>query len=84
MAREIAEMQAWKRAWMPFSHARGARLILHRLHYHDELLKDFGANPRRKTGLFAPFKELLAPYGPSDDRSIVSDAWKQEGGRVFG
>ena len=84
MAREIAEMQAWKRAWMPFSHARGARLILHMLHYHDELLKDFGANPRRKTGLFAPLKELFAPYGPSDYRSIVSGAWKEEGGRIFG
>ncbi len=84
MAREIAEMQAWKRAGMPFSHARGARLILHMLHYHDELLRDFGANPRRKTGLFAPFKELFAPYGPSDYRSIVSGAWKEEGGRVFG
>ena len=84
MAREIADMQAWKRAWMPFSHARGARLILHMLHYHDELLKDFGANPRRKTGLFAPLKELFAPYGPSDYRSIVSGEWKQEGGRVFG
>ncbi|MEE8500867.1 MAG: FAD-dependent oxidoreductase [Kiloniellales bacterium] len=84
MAREIADMKAWKRAWMPFSHARGARLILHMLHYHDELLRDFGANPRRKTGLFAPFKELFAPYGPSDYRSIVSGAWKEEGGRVFG
>ena len=84
MAREIADMKAWKRAWMPFSHARGARLILHMLHYHDELLRDFGANPRRKTGLFAPFKELFAPYGPSDYRSIVSGAWKEEGGRIFG
>ena len=84
MAREIADMKAWKRAWMPFSHARGARLILHMLHYHDELLKDFGANPWRKTRLFAPLKELFAPYGPSDYRGIVSGEWKQEGGRVFG
>ena len=34
---DIDEMKAWKRAWMPFSPARSARLIVHLLHYHDEL-----------------------------------------------
>jgi dimethylaniline monooxygenase (N-oxide forming) len=72
MLRDVEEMKIWKRKWMPFSHARGARLLLHQLHYYDELLKDFGANPRRKTGFFAPLKELIDPYEPNDYRSIVS------------
>ena len=55
--------------------AEGQRLILHMLHYHDELLRDFGANPKRKTGFFAPLKELIGPYVPSDYASIVSGDW---------
>lgn len=68
-------MKDWKRAWMPFSAARGARLLLHMLHYHDELLRDFGAIPLRKRGVLAPLKELLVPYQPSDYRSIVAGDW---------
>ncbi len=76
MRQEIEEIKAWKRKWMPFSLARGARLILHMLHYHDELLRDFGANPNRKTGWFAPLKELIDPYEPNDYRTVVSGDWK--------
>ena len=47
-------------------------------HYHDELLKDFGANPHRKTGIFAWFKEIFAPYQPSDYRTIVSGEWEEK------
>lgn len=82
MLQEIEEMKAWKRKWMPFSHARGARLLLHMLHYHDELLRDFGANPKRKTGWFAPLKELLDPYEPNDYRAILSGEWEYEAKRV--
>jgi dimethylaniline monooxygenase (N-oxide forming) len=76
MGREIDEMKAWKRGWMPFSPARGARLILHMLHYHDELLRDMDIDPKLKTGWLAPFKELIFPYQPSDYRSVVSGQWK--------
>jgi hypothetical protein len=31
-------------------------------YYHNELLRDFGANPLRKRGIFAPLKELSVPY----------------------
>jgi hypothetical protein len=71
-------MKNWKRAWMPFSAARGARLQLHMLSYHDELLRDLGANPFRKRGIFAPFKELLAPYQPSDYREIIAGRREDE------
>ena len=72
MLDEIEELKAWKRKWMPFSQARSARLLLHMQHYHDQLLKDFGANPLRKTGIFAPFKEVFVPYEPNDYSTIVS------------
>ncbi len=75
MLAEISRLKEWKRAWMPFSAARGARLLLHMLHYHDELLRDFGANPLRKRGVLAPLKELLVPYQSSDYRSIMAGDW---------
>lgn len=73
MLAEITRLKAWKRDWMPFSAARGARLQLHMLYYHDELLRDFGANPLRKCGILAPLKELFVPYQPHDYRAIVAD-----------
>ena len=69
---------------MPFSSARGARLLLHMLNYHDELLSDFGANPLRKRGPLAPLKELLVPYQPSDYRAIVAGNWETLEGRATG
>jgi dimethylaniline monooxygenase (N-oxide forming) len=72
MLGNILEMKAWKQSWMPFSPARSARLIAHTQHYHDELVKDLGANPLRKTGFFAPIKELIFPYEPKDYASVVS------------
>lgn len=72
MLGEIEALKAWKRAWMPFSPARGARLLLHMLHYHDELLLDFGAEPLRKRGLLAPLKEVFVPYQPRDYAAVVA------------
>src|SRR5262245_11891599 len=72
MHREINALREWKRRWMPVSQQRGARLILHMLHYHDELVRDIGATPLRKLGFFAPLKELVAPYQPRDYRGVVA------------
>ena len=77
MLDEITLMQRWKRSWMPFSSARSARVLLHMAHYHDELLRDFGADPFLKKGVFAPLKELMAPYQSSDFREIVSGEWRK-------
>ena len=71
MHEEINALREWKRRWMPPSEQRGARLILHMLHYHDELVTEIGANTLRKTGFFAPLKELVAPYQPRDYRRVV-------------
>ena len=78
MRNEIDTLKRWKRQWMPAGHNRGARIMLHQLHYHDELLQDFGANPKRKTGFFAPLKELVFPYVSSDYASIVSGKWETD------
>ena len=75
MLDNIEQIKAWKRKLMPFSEARGARLLLHLQHYHDELLVDFGAAPSRKKGVFAPFKEVFAPYQPSTYHEVVSGEW---------
>lgn len=72
MLDDIDRMKGWKRAVMPHSSARGARLLLHMLHYHDQLLADMGVDPRRKKGLFAPFKEVFAPYQCDDYRTVVA------------
>jgi hypothetical protein len=69
---EIIALRDWKRRWMPLSQQRGARLILHMLHYHDELVRDIGATPLRKLGFFAPLKELIAPYQPRDYRNVIA------------
>ena len=71
MQEEIARMKNWKRAWMPVNASRGARVLLHQMNYHDELLRDRGERPYRKRGLLAPLKELLVPYQPSDFRDVV-------------
>ncbi len=67
----IEAQQIWKRRSMPPSKGRAARLLLHMLHYHDELLEDIGVSPLRKRGPLAPFKEVFAPYEPGDYRDVV-------------
>jgi dimethylaniline monooxygenase (N-oxide forming) len=75
MLSEIEDIKSWKRSWMPFSPARSTRLFMHAQHYNDELMKDIGVDPLRKRGVFAPLKELLAPYEPSDYQEIVAGNW---------
>lgn len=72
MRQEISTLKDWKRSWLPDSEQRGARIMLHMLHYHDELLTDMGINPLRKTGFFAPIKEVFDPYLPRDYRNIAA------------
>jgi dimethylaniline monooxygenase (N-oxide forming) len=72
MMEEIEAMKSWKRRIVPPSTSRAATLHLHMQHYHDELLRDMGVTPKRKCGLFAPIKELLAPYQPSDYANVTS------------
>ena len=82
MIRNIEQMKLWKRSWMLPNPGRGATIGPHQLHYYDELLRDFGANPKRKKGLFAPLLELIGPYESGDYATIVSGKWEQEETRL--
>ncbi len=82
MVREIDDMKQWKRSWMLPSPGRGGMIGPHQLHYHDELLRDFGARPKRKKGPFAPLLELIQPYEARDYATIVSGAWEQHEPRL--
>jgi dimethylaniline monooxygenase (N-oxide forming) len=56
--------RSWKRSWMPKKGDRAAILQLHKIAYHDQLVKDMGVNPHRKGwNLLA---EAFAPYSAAD------------------
>lgn len=82
MIRNIEAMKRWKRSWMLPSRGRGAMPGPHQLHYHDELLRDFGANPKCKKCLFALLMELIGPYETKDYATIVSGTWEQQESRL--
>lgn len=73
MKDSIEKMKAWKRSWMPDTSSRAALVLLHQIHYHDQLLRDMGENPSRKGCL----GELFCPYGPSDYAGIISKPIKE-------
>ena len=65
---DIEARKAWARSFMPDSVKRGMLVLLHQTHYHDQLLRDMGENPLRKSNLLA---EYLMPYEPADYSGIV-------------
>jgi hypothetical protein len=71
LAAEIQCMRNWKRSFMPSNHGRASMLQLHMWHYHDELLRDIGVDPHRKSNKVA---EWLQYYGPSDYRKLFSNS----------
>jgi len=71
MNAECKTMMDWKRGWMPETSARANLVLLHQIHYHDQLLREMGENPSRK-GWLLP--ELFCPYMPSDYDGIIGAA----------
>jgi cation diffusion facilitator CzcD-associated flavoprotein CzcO len=71
MASEIEAMKQWKRSFMPPLSSRSTVVKLHMTHYHDELLKDAGINPKRKKNFVA---EWCQDYRPRDYRAIFTTA----------
>ena len=65
---EIEVRKAWARSWMPKSAKRGMLVLLHQTHYHDQLLRDMGLNPHRKSNILS---EYLMPYEPADYDGIM-------------
>lgn len=72
MLAEIDLEKEWKRRIIPPSTSRAATLHLHMQGYHDDLLRDMGVSHRRKRGALRLFKELFAPYQPSDYAEVTS------------
>lgn len=72
MRADVAALTAWKRRTIPAGRGRSARLLLYMQHYHDQLLTDMGIDPWRKRGVFAPFKEVFAPYEPGDYQDLFA------------
>ncbi len=66
---EIQSLRDWKRGFMPSNQGRASMLQLHMWHYHDELMRDIGVDPYRKSNKIA---EWLQYYGPSDYRDLCS------------
>ncbi len=68
LQQEIEKIKAWKRSFMPLSNSRASLLQLHMWNYHDELLRDAGIDPKRKSNVLA---EWLQDYRPSDYRQVL-------------
>lgn len=68
MRDEIEARKSWARSWIPKSANRGMQVLLHQTHYNDQLLRDMGLNPHRKTNLLS---EYFMPYQPADYDGIV-------------
>lgn len=66
---EIEARKAWARSWMPETSKRGMLVLLHQTHYHDQLLRDMGEIPYRKSNVLA---EYLMPYEPLDYNGVMS------------
>ncbi|KXZ50998.1 hypothetical protein GPECTOR_14g24 [Gonium pectorale] len=84
MEEDIRAQQHWRRQVMPAQRGRGAVLMLYGMQYHDQLLRDMGAQPRRKGlnllaecfGAYTPedYSELMAGCGPAAERNPVTAA----------
>jgi len=68
MSQDIQARKEWARSWMPYSSTRGMNVLLHQTHYHDQLLRDMGENPLRKSN---PLSEYLMPYESADYNGIM-------------
>jgi len=71
MRDECEVVKKWKRHWMPETSSRANLVLLHQIHYHDQLLRDLGESPGRKCCFLS---ELFCPYGPSDYNGIIGTA----------
>ena len=68
MTRETNAFRDFARSWMPATASRSSLVLLHQIHYYDQLLSDMGENPSRKSN---PVSEYLGCYYSSDYDGIV-------------
>ena len=71
--REVEMIRQWKETELPFRADRGATVMLHQLHYHDELLRDVGKDVFLKKGCCMKrlWYEIAQPYLPVDYVNII-------------
>ncbi|GFR51886.1 hypothetical protein Agub_g14365, partial [Astrephomene gubernaculifera] len=86
MAVDVRQQQRWRRDVMPLQRNRGSILMLYMQDYHDQLLQDMGASPRRKLaaacggggggGLVSScFGECCGAYSAEDYSGFVEQQW---------
>jgi dimethylaniline monooxygenase (N-oxide forming) len=68
MEHEAQALQTFARSFMPETSSRSSLVLLHQLHYYDQLLTDMGENPSRKSN---PVAEYLGSYYCRDYNDIV-------------
>jgi dimethylaniline monooxygenase (N-oxide forming) len=68
MTAEAHAIRDFARSWMPQTSSRSALVLLHQLHYYDQLLEDMGENPSRKSN---PLAEYLGSYYSRDYNNII-------------
>ena len=68
MLDEVRAFQSFARSWMPSTPSRSGLVLLHQLHYYDQLLQDMGEKPSRKSNIVA---EYLGSYYSKDYNGIV-------------
>jgi dimethylaniline monooxygenase (N-oxide forming) len=68
MAAEVHAFKTFARSWMPPTSSRSGLVLLHQLHYYDQLLRDMGEEPSRKTNIVT---EYLGSYYSRDYNGII-------------
>ncbi|CAB9529335.1 monooxygenase [Seminavis robusta] len=68
IALEVSAFRDFARSWMPSTSARSGLVLLHQIHYYDQLLEDMGEDPARKSN---PISEYLGCYYGKEYNGIV-------------
>lgn len=68
MVAEVHAFQTYARSWMPQTSSRSALVLLHQLHYYDQLLRDMGEESSRKSNIVT---EYLGSYYSRDYNGII-------------
>jgi len=83
MLEEIDDLKAWKRSILPNRTDRGSTIMLHQLHYHEELLDDIGEETCLKEAVCCGsscWYELIQPYLPVDYSPLLRQDAAEEAG----
>lgn len=69
MEEDVIEWDRCSRHYAGESYKRSCASVLLQIYCNDQLCRDMGCNPRRKSWFFS---DLFAPYGPSDYANLTS------------